>query len=175
LLGDLLSKIGGELTYENSFLSPVVRNYYLQGYRKVLPANTPDGKVRGVLFCHPETGEVRHYLFSVHFGRTTRDGVFFVVKNYLDFLAVSALSDELNFVPVLTSGPIGLTTLIWNLEGLKVDKPDYERYVVIPVEEKRGLWRLYSESPSSFEERLLELIREAEEIDDVIDQLRSSL
>jgi hypothetical protein len=38
--------------------------------------------------------------------------------------------------------------------------------MVLPVEERGGLWRLKRESPSRFRERLLELVDAASQLDD---------
>lgn len=172
-LEELLNVIGGELSEKNSLLSPVLRKQYVEGYVKVLPANTPDGKVRGVLFCHPGTGKVRFYGFSVHFRLPLKETCI-VVKNYLDYVAVSSLSEELEFTPVLTAGPVGLTSLIWNLSGYKVDRPDYGRFFVLPVEEQAGLWKAYLQGPQSFKERLLDLIDAAADLDEELHGIRIS-
>lgn|GEM_PF-3800523 len=167
----VIEKTGGVLSQENSLIFPVLRNYYLRGYRVILPANLPSGEVKGLLFCRPMDGKVSGYNFWVHFRLPFRE-VCVVVKNYLDFIALSEIADELEFTPVLTAGSIRITSRIWNLRGFKVDRPDYGRFLVLPVEERGGLWKLKERNPSRFRERFLDLIESASELDEDLMQFR---
>jgi len=119
-------------------------------------------KLRGLLFCSRDSGKVKPYLFSVHVGDGKGDQ-FLVVKNYLDFVAVSVLSDELCLVPVLTATSIGRTARIFRMEGWKVGAPDYGRFYVLPAENGQ-LWEEYRNSPHRWGEKLLKLLDSAVEI-----------
>ena len=168
---ELLEFLGDSITEEKSFASPVLRKLYLTNFRKILPAQTPDGKVRGILFCNQDTGEVKSYLFCVHFPE--KGEVYCVVKNYLDFLAVKSVAEKFGFVPVLTAGPIETTAKIWKMEGYKVDRPGYGKFIVLPVAGNGELWKYRVEGV--LEDKLFELMEQADQLTDDLLRLRSEL
>jgi len=160
----ILDATGAFISEEVSFTSPVLRRLYLQGYKAVLPARAPDRKLRGLLFCSPLTGAVRFYLFAVHVGEGEGDS-YLVVRNYLDYLAVSEIAEEFGIVPVLTGTSIGRTARIFEMTGYKVGSPDYGRFLLLPVEDGQ-LWEMKRSSPGRFKERFLELVEAAGELSD---------
>ena len=169
---EVLEKTGGVLTAENSFLSPVLRGYYLRGYRVILPGNIPEGDVKGLLFCRPDDGQVAYYDLGVHFASFRKDSPSVIVKNYLDFVALRGIAEEVGINPVLVAVSLGELARSYNLFGFKVDRPDYGKFLVLPVEEKGGLWKLREDSPSAFKEKLLALVDAANELDEELLQLR---
>lgn len=165
-LEKILSVTNGHLNAENSLVFPLLRRYYLKGYRVVLPGNTPDGTVRGLLFCRPSDGKVSFHLYGVHFHQPFRkDCPVIVVKSYLDFVAVKEVSGEIGVNPVLAAASIEEAAVRYDLEGFKVDRPVYGRFLLLPVEEFGGLWKMKLKYPKTFRYRLLRLMEQAAELE----------
>lgn len=87
------------------------------------------------------------------------------MKSYLDFVAVKEVSGEIGVNPVLAAASIEEAAVRYDLEGFKVDRPVYGRFLLLPVEEFGGLWKMKLKYPKTFRYRLLRLMEQAAELE----------